>query len=138
MRALWLGPIFSTTVLLATAAQSPAPESTVEVGPKPTSAEATQYVKIWTEQVRMGPRTKFAKVQVVKPVRWHVALTARWPAGKDGSTLEGWLITFEEMPNLLLNPYGKPKPVELLVDRDQVVHWRTQTEWESRNRDVRH
>jgi hypothetical protein len=122
---------------LSAGAQSPAPAPATAFGPEPTPAEATQFVKLWAEKAAKGPRTPFAKVKVVGPARWHAVLTARWPKGKDGEILEGWLISFEEKPNWGLNPYGRPRTVELLVDRDRVVHWRTQTEWDARNREVR-
>lgn len=123
--------------LITSTAHAQAPATPVDIGPKPTADEALQYARTWASKARQGSRTKLGKVQVVGPVRWHAALTARWPEGTDGKTLEGWLITLEEQTNWVVNPYAQPRKVELLVDRDKAVHWRTQMEWDTRNREVR-
>lgn len=136
MEARWLLPALAVA-LVAPAAQSPVPAVPVDIGPKPTPEEALQYARTYASRARQGVRTKLGKVEVVGPVRWHAALTARWPEGKDGKFLEGWLITFEEQANWMMNPYGRPKQVEILVDHDRAVHWRTQMEWDTRNREVR-
>lgn len=137
MTPRWFTPALAAAGVVAGAAQAPAPATPVDIGPEPTAAEALQYAQTWASKAKHGKGTNLAKVKVVGPVRWHATLTARWPEGKDGKLLEGWLITFEEKPNWGLNPYGRPRKVEILVDHDKAVHWRTQTEWDERNREVR-
>lgn len=137
MKARWFTPAPILACLLAGATQAPEAASPVDIGPEPTAAEALQYARTWASKAKLGKSSNLAKVTVVGPVRWHATLTARWPEGKDGKVLEGWLISFDEKPNWGLNPYGRPRKVEILVDRDKVVHWRTQMEWDTRNREVR-
>lgn len=135
MKARWFTPALAC--LLAGATQTPESAIPVDIGPEPTAAEALHYAQIWASKAKLGKSSNLAKVTVVGPVRWHATLTARWPEGKDGKVLEGWLISFEEKPNWGLNPYARPRKVEILVDKDKVVHWRTQMEWDTRNREVR-
>jgi len=137
MNSQWFATTIAAAGLVASAAQAPAPATPVDIGPEPTPEEALQHARTWASRSKLGPGTNLAKVKVVGPVRWHTALTARWPEGKDGKFLEGWLITFEEKPNWGLKPYGHARRVEILVDRDKAVHWRTQMEWDERNREIR-
>lgn len=137
MKGRWLPSVPALTSLVTGATQAPEATSPADIGPKPTDAEALEYSRVWASKAKQGKGSNLTKVTIVGPVRWHATLTARWPEGKDGKVLEGWLISFDEKPNWGLNPYGRPRKVEILVDKDKVVHWRTQMEWDTRNREVR-
>jgi hypothetical protein len=108
----------------------------MDCGPQPTKKEAVRFAQVYANRAALGPRTLISQVKVVEKARWHSPITARYPEGPDGPTIEGWRITFLIKPTPIMNPYGHDTEVEILVDREQVVHWRTLTEWDARDREV--
>jgi beta-lactamase regulating signal transducer with metallopeptidase domain len=101
----------------------------LDCGPEPTPEEALAFVKIMAELSLWGPNTQIQKLKVLGKVRWYSALTNRWPRGKDADTIIGWEIAFLAKPSQVMAPIERPRLRSILVDKDRVVHWRTQTEW---------
>jgi hypothetical protein len=117
--------------LLACVPATTIPLASVDCGPRPSEEEAHAYVGVISEQILWGPRTEIQAVKVGEKARWRAHLTGRWPRGKDtGPFLEGWLLTFQAKPSQGLNPNQRFQRLEALVDKDKVVHWHAQRDWD--------
>jgi len=108
------------------------PMEKVDCGPQPTAEEAMTYAKVVAEHYLWGvPNTGISDLGIADKTRWYVAITDHWPRGKHaGPTIEGWRITFTATPRVLK---VSSRRVEILVDKNKTVHWRTQQEFNERN-----
>jgi len=109
------------------------PIEKVDCGPQPTADETRNYAKVAAEHHLWGVlNTGISELGIAGKARWHVTFTDHWPKSKhSGPTIEGWRITFAATRK---NLNFSPRMVEILVDKNKTVHWRTQQDYKERNR----
>lgn len=122
-------PLLVLAGAVACAPVDSTPIETVDCGPRPTIEEAHHYAGIAAEQYLWGKaRTEITQLYVEEKTRWYSALTNHWPrGGATKSTIEGWRITFTSAATHLKLT---PRNVEILVDKDKIVYWRTHTQYQ--------
>ncbi len=126
-----LVPTLVLAILIACAPHTTVPIASVDCGSRPSLEQARLLAQTLADRTLWGAGTDIQGVTVGEKTRWHAALTSQWPRGESRvDVIEGWSITFTAKPKTRLNPYASPQTYEVLLDKDKVLHWRTQTEWD--------